>query len=107
MTCDKDCRASRRDSSYLFNSNNHREKIPTKTAILFFVCDSGQTNSGDSSQEISRDLVISVNLKGYGTNRFLSEIPDGMSQTLVIRSQLHFIISRTRHPSASQINTNT
>src|SRR5260370_1227317 len=106
MTCDKDCRASRRDSSYLFNSNNHREKTPTKTAILFFVCDSGQTNSGDSSQEVSRYLVIPVNLKRYGTNLLLRKIPDSMSETLVIRGQLHFIVSRTRHHSARQVYVN-
>src|SRR6266581_3830256 len=106
MASDEDCGASCRDACYLFDANNHREKVTTETTIFLLVGDGRQTNSRDPSQKVSRYLVIPVNLKGYGTNLLFSKIPDGVPETLVIRSQLHFIVSRTRHHSARQIYTN-
>src|SRR5207302_2473391 len=95
------------DSSDLVDADDHGEKVLASTAILLFVSDSGQTHSRDPSKEVSRYLVIPVNLKGDWTNLFLSKISDGMSETLLIRSQLHLIISRTRYHSARQTYTNT
>src|SRR3989442_2465225 len=103
MTSDKNCGASSGDSSDLLDGYNHREKISTKTPILLLVSDGGQANSCDSSQEVSRYLVIPVNLKGYRTNLLLSKIPNSMTVPLMIQSQLHLIISRTRLCTSHQI----